>query len=338
MASDQLKKEIYTHKFPFNIYALGWSNRSEKDKKFRLAVGSFKEEYSNVVKLLQLNPAKGGFEVFASINHPYPATQVLWSSHPTDSKDLLATTGDYLRLWSVDGIDSGSTSGVSLERGFNNNKHSEYCAPITSFDWNSVDTNIIGTSSVDTTCTIWDIEAGKATIQLIAHDKEVYDLSFATSDKNMFASAGADGSIRMFDLRSLEHSTIMFDSGGAPLIRLQWNKCDPNYIAAVELDSVHVVLLDIRKQYVGKKDMCLKGHSSSVNSISWAPHSPKHICTAGEDQQALIWDLSDSPKTSPVEPILSYQATGSINKMQWSTVHPDWVAIAYEKSLQILRV
>jgi hypothetical protein len=37
------------------------------------------------------------------------------------------------------------------------NKTSEYCAPLTSFDWNEVDTTMIGTCSIDTTCTIWDV-------------------------------------------------------------------------------------------------------------------------------------------------------------------------------------
>ena len=40
----------------------------------------------------------------------------------------------------------------------NNNKHTEYCAPVTSFDWNVSDPSIIGACSIDTTCTIWDIE------------------------------------------------------------------------------------------------------------------------------------------------------------------------------------
>jgi hypothetical protein len=35
------------------------------------------------------------------------------------------------------------------------NKQSEFCAPLTSFDWNDVDPKRLGTSSIDTTCTIW---------------------------------------------------------------------------------------------------------------------------------------------------------------------------------------
>ena len=42
------------------------------------------------------------------------------------------------------------------------NKNTEFCAPLTSFDWNENDPNIIGTSSIDTTCTIWDIEVPNA--------------------------------------------------------------------------------------------------------------------------------------------------------------------------------
>jgi WD40 repeat protein len=81
--------------------------------------------------------------------------------------DLLATTGDYLRLWHVTG------DKVELKAMLNNKQSSEYCAPLTSFDWNENDTNRIGTCSIDTTCTIWDIEKEQVDTQLIAHDKEV---------------------------------------------------------------------------------------------------------------------------------------------------------------------
>lgn len=35
----------------------------------------------------------------------------------------------------------------------------------------------------------------------------------------------------------------------------------------------------------------LQGHCGSLNAIVWAPHSARHICTAGSDNQALIWDF-----------------------------------------------
>ena len=42
------KKEIYTYKAPWLIYGMNWSVR--QDKKFRLAIGSFIEQYNNKVE------------------------------------------------------------------------------------------------------------------------------------------------------------------------------------------------------------------------------------------------------------------------------------------------
>jgi WD repeat-containing protein 68 len=66
---------------------------------------------------------------------------------------------------------------------------------------------MIATCSIDTTCTIWDVEKMVTKTQLIAHDREVYDIAFACS-KEVFGTLGADGSLRMFDLRTLDHSTV----------------------------------------------------------------------------------------------------------------------------------
>ena len=56
------------------------------------------------------------------------------------------------------------------------------------------------------------------------------------------------------------------------------------------MDSARVLLLDIRQPSVPVAE--LSRHHGSVNALAWAPHSPDHMCTAGEDAQALIWDLA----------------------------------------------
>lgn len=75
---------------------------------------------------------------------------------------------------------------------------------------------------------------------------QVYDIAFsrAGGGRDMFASVGADGSVRMFDLRHLEHSTIIYeDPQHHPLLRLCWNKQDPNYLATMAMDGMEVSLL-----------------------------------------------------------------------------------------------
>ena len=147
---------------------------------------------------------------------------------------------------------------------------------------------------------------------------------------------GADGSVRMFDLRKLEHSWIIYESSpSVPLLRLGWNKQTTHNIACISQDSQKVVILDIRRPSQPVAE--LSGHRAGVNAIAWAPHSCNHICSAGDDKQALIWDLAEMPK--PIEdPILAYQAESEINQLQWSTIHNDWVSIAFGNKMQVLRV
>lgn len=79
-----------------------------------------------------------------------------------------------------------------------------------------------------------------------------------------------------------------------PLLRLAWNKQDPNYVAVVGLDSDRVIILDVRVPSVAVTE--LMGHTGTVNSVAWAPHSAHHICTVCKDCYSTSHnDLTDSP-------------------------------------------
>ena len=60
---------------------------------------------------------------------------------------------------------------------------------------------------------------------------------------------------------------------------------------------VQAVILDIRFPTLPVAE--LQRHQAPVNALAWAPHSSCHICTAGDDAQALIWDLT--PMARPLE-------------------------------------
>lgn len=52
------RKEIYKYEAPWTVYAMNWSVRP--DKRFRLALGSFVEEYNNKVGRAGPQPPAGG--------------------------------------------------------------------------------------------------------------------------------------------------------------------------------------------------------------------------------------------------------------------------------------
>jgi WD repeat-containing protein 68 len=113
-----------------------------------------------------------------------------------------------------------------------------------------------------------------------------------------------------------------------------------SYMATILIDSAKVIVLDIRFPTVPVAE--LQRHGGAVNALAWAPHSACHICSAGDDSQALIWDLSNMSTQAGLDagldPILAYAAGSEINQLQWSTAQPDWIAIAFSNKLQILRV
>ena len=55
---------------------MNWSLRP--DKRFRLALGSFVEEYNNRVQIVALDEETSEFKAKSTFDHPYPTTKIMW--------------------------------------------------------------------------------------------------------------------------------------------------------------------------------------------------------------------------------------------------------------------
>ncbi|KNA09134.1 hypothetical protein SOVF_156320 [Spinacia oleracea] len=335
--SHHLANNIVTYDSPYPLYSMSFSlssaGISRRSTDQIIAVGSFIEEYNNRVDILSFDDETLSLTLTPNLSfpHPYPPTKLMFQpSSSSSSPPLLASSADFLRLYS---LKNDSTELVSL---LNNSKSSDFSAPLTSFDWNDMVPQRIGTSSIDTTCTIWDIEKCVVETQLIAHDKEVYDIAWG--EAGVFASVSADGSVRIFDLRDKEHSTIVYESPepDTPLLRLAWNKQDLRYMATTLMDSNRVVILDIRSPTMPVAEF--DRHQAGVNAVAWAPQSGRHICSVGDDAQALIWELPNVAGPNGIDPLSMYSAESEINQLQWSAAQPEWISIAFSNKLQLLRV
>ncbi|KAI8380985.1 WD40-repeat-containing domain protein [Radiomyces spectabilis] len=410
--SNSSSKEIYQYDAPWSVFALDWSKCPHERKAFRMAIGSFIEDSNNKLQVIQRTDLIDGvygsshqprdFTAVAEADSHYPLTKVLWEPWRGDARnsDLLATTGDILRIWElVDNPRYGNTSNsINSSSGRSsppyymqqlvkkaelvNMKQTDFCAPLTSFDWNETDPSLIVTASIDTTCTVWNVETNQAKTQLIAHDSDVYDVGFMHGSADIFASVGADGSVRLFDLRSLEHSTILYEAppaasnvprrsngeytagnpGTFPLLRLQFNRCNPNLLATFHMDSSAVQILDIRYPSAPVAEL-VKGHQGSVNCISWSTTQSDLLSTGGEDSQVLVWSIqrqmadvegshrhsyyqqpsqqqrhSQQLPRSVKDPVLAYTAESEINSLSWSKGAPEWIGTAFGKTVQALHV
>jgi WD repeat-containing protein 68 len=164
-------------------------------------------------------------------------------------------------------------------------------APLTNFSWNEKMPSLVVTSSIDTTCTVWNLDTSTAVTQLIAHDREVYDVAWLPNSTDIFVSVGADGSLRAFDLRSLEHSTILYETPppknqpptgrppSSPLLRIAFNPGDPNYMSTFHQDGSDVQILDMRSP--GAPVMELRAHRAPINAAGWSSTERGLVATAG---------------------------------------------------------
>lgn len=313
---------VYSYKAPWQIYSISFKPITQSST---LALGSFLETQHNYLQIIKLSQDSNTFEADSQIDLTYPLTKLMWS--PDSSSNLLASASDSLKVWHYD-------TELVLKSNLLTESKKEYPPPLTSFDWNSTNPNIIGTSCVNTTCTIWDIEKETVLARMIAHDQPAYDIAFSQG-VSIFATAGGDGSIRQFDLRNLENSVVLYEKPDmAACLRLAWNKNDPHYLATIILESNSIIILDTRQ--TSGPVYQLNGHSNCVNALAWSPVSGSYLLTGGDDHQALIWDVQE--KANNIEPTHAYNAESEINNVVWPSHDPEWIAISKNKEISVLRI
>ncbi|KAL1895779.1 hypothetical protein Cpir12675_003112 [Ceratocystis pirilliformis] len=379
---------------PWAMYAFDWCKwKPQGNSAGKIATGSYLEDGHNYIQILDTQIGNRGpsrisieFNRVAEATHSYPVTRLLWEppSSQKQSTDLLATSGDHLRLWSLPADSQAPQPSSTIGRQgapptkltplalLSNSKTPEHTAPLTSLDWNTLSPSLIITSSIDTTCTIWDIPSLTAKTQLIAHDKEVYDVRFCANSVDVFVSCGQDGSVRMFDLRSLEHSTIIYEptikderaangsrplsptlaqqtmSHPPPLLRLATSPHDTNLLATFAQDSNIVRILDVRQP--GQALLELRGHSGSINCVEWSPTRRGILTTGGDDCQVLVWDLINSAPTynngqpsNIRNPVSAWECPYEIGNLSWvphlaSHDGSDWLGVSAGRGIWGVRM
>ncbi|KAJ7594749.1 WD40 repeat-like protein [Mycena floridula] len=380
---------------PWPVHCLDWckspgpGQQMRPRSAFRLGVGSFTDNYQNSIGIIGLQDERvlveddftdyPDFVMLCEAHHGYPATSLQWQpasaasygwAQKSPATELLATTGDALRVWEYSS-DIASTMSNYVGRQAGNGSHNlslktalsgskvqnqSTGAPLTNFSWNEKNPSLIVTSSIDTTCTVWNIDTSSAITQLIAHDREVYDVAWLPGSLDIFVSVGADGSLRAFDLRSLEHSTILYETPApknvpppsatpsssarpptSPLLRIAFNPSDSNYMSTFHMDGSEIQILDMRSP--GQPVLELKAHRSQINALGWGSADHPLLATAADDCQLLLWDLAnytqagtsprsagarlnsprpDTKKRIVTDPIMAYTAPSQITNLAWS--------------------
>lgn len=331
---------------PFPIGASSWSSlhtgkNGHQTDIGKVALCSLLEATHNEIQVLEVAADSSVKWLDNSIKVDYATSKVMWSNRLFAGQELLGSSGDGISIWrkkedtflpEYDCITHLVSKPTSLGGDSHHQKTSSANgalsrnppAPITSFDWNHFDNNLLVSGSYDTTCSVWNLSSQRETpigsikTQLIAHDKEVFDVAWSSGSADCFVSVGGDGSLRLFDIRSLDHSTILYESSdNRPLLRVEWNSLDPNYMATMAQDSGRAIIIDVRMPSVPAAELAMppallknvngsfKEVTDQVVSIKWSPSVSSQLmtCTQGT---CLLWDLdlaNPSNLQSPTNPL-----------------------------------
>lgn len=366
------------------LYAMDWSMND------MIALGTYKEDSRNKLQIIG-SQDQLTWDKLAESSVTYPVSKIQWLPNSLRPRQL-ATGSDSLRIWSLNESNGELQEQINLSlfkyykqhnknndsTSMNSNKILGELPPITSFDWNSIETNSLISCSIDTTCIVWDLNSSNyVKTQLIAHDSEVYDVRFLTKSTQIFASCGGDGSVRVFDLRSLAHSTIIYEppvhSTGPnlnnlslqnhALLRLEPSPSDPNILATFVCDSNSIIILDMRNPE--SPVLILDGHDASINQIKWHPTKRNILLSCGDDCQILCWDINKYlengvlPTTSSeIEPARDSQdiemlkdekivgtpnsfftnGTEEVNNIVWKPDNGNWLGAVGGKKFRNIRV
>ncbi len=128
---------------------------------------------------------------------------------------------------------------------------------------------------------ILDVETGKEVFTITGHSRAVLSLTFFRKEKKL-ASAGKDGTIRVWDLNNNEKEIALFNSSAYSISI----SSDEKYLACGTEDK----MVDIWALSTGQKIYSLTGHSEPVLSVSFS-RDGKILASAGQDKKIILWDI-----------------------------------------------
>ncbi|KAF0492453.1 WD40 repeat-like protein [Gigaspora margarita] len=173
-------------------------------------------------------------------------------------------------------------------------------------------------------------------IPFVGHTSSVEDLQWSPVEKSVFASASADQTICIWDIRSKKKAALSVKAHEADVNVITWNR-KVEYLLASGADDGVISIWDLRTFMNNRTSptpvATFKWHSAPITSIEWSPIEESVFAASGSDDQISIWDLSvehDPEESShkiirkggievPSQLLFIHQGQNDIKEIHW---HP----------------
>ena len=130
------------------------------------------------------------------------------------------------------------------------------------------------------------------------HASSVEDLQWSPNERNVFASASSDGSVKIWDVRSKSHTAaVSVKVSDTDINVLSWSVQTPHLLATGADDGVWAVW-DLRHWKAASAGSSPKPvasfdfHKEQITSVEWHPGEDSIVAVAAGDNTLTLWDLS----------------------------------------------
>jgi ribosome assembly protein RRB1 len=135
------------------------------------------------------------------------------------------------------------------------------------------------------------------------HNGSIEEIQWSPSEKNVFASASSDGSVKVWDVRSKSRKpAVDVKISNSDVNVMSWSRSE-TYLLATGVDDGEWAVWDLRQwkpqqnqpngsQLRPSPIADFKFHKKPITSIEWHPTDNSVVALACADNTATLWDLS----------------------------------------------
>ncbi|WWC68698.1 uncharacterized protein I206_102632 [Kwoniella pini CBS 10737] len=146
----------------------------------------------------------------------------------------------------------------------------------------------------------------------LSHTSSIEDLQWSPNESTVFASASADKTVRVWDIRTKNRKSVVSVQAHKEDVNvISWNK-GVDYLLVSGGDDGELNVWDLRMFNKGqpKPVANFAWHKGSITSVEWNPNDNSVFGASGSDDQLTLWDLSVEPDEDE-SPIIVKSSNGS---------------------------
>lgn len=137
---------------------------------------------------------------------------------------------------------------------------------------------------------------------LVGHSASIEELQWSPSERNIFASASSDGTIRIWDARSKSRTAALnIHVSDSDVNVMSWcRQAGSNHLLASGADDGVWAVWDLRQWKSNASAPSSKStpvasfnfHKEQITSVEWLPGDDSIVAVAAGDNTLTLWDLS----------------------------------------------